>query len=513
MSEQLALLPAYLTGHVQLTLVALLLGTIISVPLGIVATRVRWLEQVVLGAAGIIQTVPSLALLAIMVPVLAAIQVQSIGYLPAIIGLTLYSTLPILRNTVIGIAGVDPAYTEAAKGVGMTRGQQLWWVELPLAMPVIVGGLRTSTVWVVGMATLSTPVGATSLGNYIFSGLQTRNYTAVMVGSVAAALLAQLLDGLVRVLEEGVRFRRRGLVAAALVVLSALYLFAGVTLARQFIGEDESERIVIGSKTYTEQYILSEIISGQVTAETGLSTTAIQSLGSTVAFDALRSGDLDVYVDYSGTIWATILRREANTENRGQILGEVERSLTADYGVHVVGALGFENTYALAMRSADVQTLRLKRISDLVPHASRLVLGGDYEFFGRPEWVSLQKRYGLSFERELTMDPALMYQAVAQRDVDVIAAFSTDGRVAALDLTMLEDDRNVIPPYDAVILVSDRLVRDQPRVVTALKGLVGAIDVDLMRAMNLAVDEVGLTPRFVAEEFLAGRFATDARGR
>ncbi|MEC7768955.1 MAG: ABC transporter permease, partial [Acidobacteriota bacterium] len=193
MSEQLALLPAYLTGHVQLTLVALLLGTIISVPLGIAATRVRWLEQVVLGAAGIIQTVPSLALLAIMVPVLAAIQVQSIGYLPAIIGLTLYSTLPILRNTVIGIAGVDPAYTEAAKGVGMTRGQQLWWVELPLAMPVIVGGLRTSTVWVVGMATLSTPVGATSLGNYIFSGLQTRNYTAVMVGSVAAALLAQLL--------------------------------------------------------------------------------------------------------------------------------------------------------------------------------------------------------------------------------------------------------------------------------------------------------------------------------
>tara|TARA_Y100000780_G_scaffold232156_1_gene261224 strand:- start:2616 stop:3620 length:1005 start_codon:yes stop_codon:yes gene_type:complete len=334
-----------------------------------------------------------------------------------------------------------------------------------------------------------------------------------MVGSVAAALLAQLLDGLVRVLEEGVRFRRRGLVAAALVVLSALYLFAGVTLARQFIGEDESERIVIGSKTYTEQYILSEIISGQVTAETGLSTTAIQSLGSTVAFDALRSGDLDVYVDYSGTIWATILRREANTENRGQILGEVERSLTADYGVHVVGALGFENTYALAMRSADVQTLRLKRISDLVPHASRLVLGGDYEFFGRPEWVSLQKRYGLSFERELTMDPALMYQAVAQRDVDVIAAFSTDGRIAALDLAMLEDDRNVIPPYDAVILVSDRLVRDQPRVVTALKGLVGAIDVDLMRAMNLAVDEVGLTPRFVAEEFLAGRFATDARGR
>ncbi|MEE3138282.1 MAG: glycine betaine ABC transporter substrate-binding protein, partial [Acidobacteriota bacterium] len=133
--------------------------------------------------------------------------------------------------------------------------------------------------------------------------------------------------------------------------------------------------------------------------------------------------------------------------------------------------------------------------------------------FGRPEWVSLQARYGLSFDREVTMDPALMYQAVAQQDVDVITAFSTDGRIAALGLTTLEDDRNVMPPYDAVILVSDRLVRDRPRVVAALGGLVDAIDVDLMRAMNLAVDEGGRTPRSVAEEFLTGRAATDAHSR
>ncbi len=505
MSEQLALLPAYLTGHVQLTLVALLLGTAISVPLGIVATRVRWLEQVVLGVAGIIQTIPSLALLAIMVPLLAALQVQSIGYLPAIIGLTLYSTLPILRNTVIGIAGVDPAYTEAARGVGMTERQELWRVELPLAMPVIVAGLRTSSVWVVGMATLSTPVGATSLGNYIFAGLQTRNYTAVMVGCVAAALLAQLLDGLVRALEQGVRLHRRAPVAAALSVLAALYLFAGVTLVRPLLAGDAARQVVVGSKGFTEQYILSEIVSGQVTAETGLGTTLIQSLGSTVAFDALRSGDLDVYVDYSGTIWATILRREATTENRSEVLGGVERELAADYGVHVVGALGFENTYALAMRSADVRALGLRRISDLIPHAARLVFGGDYEFFGRPEWVSLQERYGLAFAERRTMDPSLMYQAVAQGDVDVISAFSTDGRIAALDLTLLEDDRGAVPPYDAVLLVSDRLMREQPEVVTALQVLVGTIDADRMRAMNLSVDADGLTPRAVAEEFLAGR--------
>ena len=509
MSEQLALLPDYLTGHIQLTLVALLFGTALSVPLGIVATRVPWMERIALGIAGIIQTVPSLALLAMMVPLLAALQLQSIGYLPAIIGLTLYSTLPVLRNTVIGIAGVDPAYIEAARGVGMTPRQQLWRVELPLAMPVIVGGLRTSTVWVVGMATLSTPVGASSLGNYIFAGLQTRNYTAVMVGCVAAALLAQLLDGLVRVLEAGIRLRRRRPVAVALTVLTALYLFTGVTLASRFLGDDEAG-VVIGSKGFTEQYILSEILSGQVTAHTGLATTVIQSLGSTVAFDALRSGDLDVYVDYSGTIWATILRRESTVENRGEVLGEVGRTLASDYGVRMVGALGFENTYALAMRSADVRRLGLERISDLIPHAARLVFGGDYEFFGRPEWVALQDRYGLSFRDQRTMDPALMYQAVAQGDVDVISAFSTDGRIAAMDLVVLEDDLGAVPPYDAVMLVSDRLAREHPEVVATLEALVGTIDADAMRAMNLAVDDAGRTPAAVAREFLGQRSTMDA---
>jgi len=167
-SEQLALLPGYLTAHVQLTLVTLLLGTCVSVPLGVLVTRLRWLEAPVMGVASVIQTIPGLALLAVMVPLLAALGLQSIGYLPAFLALSLYSVLPIMRNTVTGITGVDAALKEAALGVGMTRWQQLRLVELPLALPVIVAGIRTSTVWVVGTATLSTPVGATSLGNYIF---------------------------------------------------------------------------------------------------------------------------------------------------------------------------------------------------------------------------------------------------------------------------------------------------------------------------------------------------------
>jgi osmoprotectant transport system permease protein len=197
MAEQLALLPGYLTAHLQLALVALLVGTTASVPLGIWVTRRRSLEPGVLGVASVIQTIPGLALLAIMVPALAAlgaltraafgVELRGIGYAPALVALTLYSLLPILRNTVAGIDGVDASLVEAARGVGMTPRQQLLRVELPLAAPVIVAGIRTSAIWVVGTATLSTPVGATSLGNFIFSGLQTRNHTAVLVGCAAAA--------------------------------------------------------------------------------------------------------------------------------------------------------------------------------------------------------------------------------------------------------------------------------------------------------------------------------------
>ncbi|MFQ5797008.1 MAG: ABC transporter permease/substrate-binding protein, partial [Candidatus Bipolaricaulia bacterium] len=360
MSEQLALLPGYLTAHLQLTLVALLLGTAVSVPLGVFVTRLRWIEQPVMGGASIIQTIPSLALLAIMVPVLAALNFQSIGYLPAIIGLTLYSVLPILRNTVAGLESVDPALIEAARGVGMTPIQQLRRVELPVAMPVIVAGIRTSTVWTVGMATLATPVGATSLGNYIFTGLQTRNFTAVMVGCVAASILALLLDGLVRALEVAVRRRNRALAAAVLGVFALLCLFAGASIARN-LWSHSRDRITIGAKTFTEQYILSEILARTIHKATALDTTVVQSLGSTVAFDALRSGELDVYVDYSGTIWATIMKRDRLPDDRNEVLRAVARYLAREHGIVQVGALGFENAYALAMRERQASNLGIRR--------------------------------------------------------------------------------------------------------------------------------------------------------
>ncbi len=509
MAEQIALLPEYLGAHLQLTLVALLIGTTISVPLGIWISRREGLAQLALGVAGVVQTIPSLALLALMVPALALLggwtaenlgfELRSIGYLPALVALTLYSVLPVLQTTVAGIAGVDPALVEAARGVGMTDRQRLLRVELPLALPVIVAGLRTATVWVVGTATLSTPVGATSLGNYIFSGLQTRNFTAVVVGCVAAAGLAFVLDQIIRLLEAGVRERRRVRVLAASAALAGLYLLTAASFASG-LRSDDGKQIAIGSKTFTEQYILSELLAGWIEREVGLEARAMQSLGSTVLFDALLSGDVDMYIDYSGTIWATIMKRTGRPESRESVLADVESFLREEHGIVLAAALGFENTYALAMRTADAKDI--DSLSQLAPRAPRMEIGGDYEFFVRAEWKALVDTYGFAFRKQRSMDSSLMYQAVAAGEVDVISAFSTDGRIAAFDLKVIKDDRGVIPPYDAIVLIGPRAAREHPELVAAVKRLDSTIDERAMQQLNRRVDVDGESPGDVGKQLL-----------
>jgi osmoprotectant transport system permease protein len=509
-SEQLRLLPEYLTAHLQLSLLALGLAVAASLPIGIAVTRRPRLEAGVLGAASVIQTVPALALLAVTVPALASlggltarwlgVELRSIGFLPALVALTLYGMLPVLRNGVAGIAGVDPALIEAARGVGMTDGQRLWRVELPLAMPVIVAGLRTAAVWITGTATLSTPVGATSLGNFIFSGLQTRNSSAVLVGCAAAAALALLLDQTIRALEVGVQRRSRRRAALALAVLAALALWAGGAALR---AGSARAPVVVGAKTFTEQYVLAEIVAGWLSREVGVATRTVSSLGSTVAFDALRAGEIDFYVDYSGTIWATLMKRGAPPPGgRPALLDEVARFLAEKHGIGLVAPLGFENAYALGMRAAEAERLGVRSLGDLAAVAKRLEIAGDYEFFARAEWAALERSYGLAFAARRSMDSALMYQALAAGEVDVISAFSSDGRIAALGIVLLEDDRAVIPPYDAILLASPRVAAERPDLVTALRGLADRISDDEMRRMNWAVDGAGRAPREVAREFV-----------
>jgi osmoprotectant transport system permease protein len=514
LSDRFAELPQLLAGHLLLSVSALAIGVLISVPLGIAATRHSRIRGPVLTFAGLIQTVPSMALLALMVPLLGGM----IGFVPAFIALTLYSMLPVLRNTVTGILEIDPAMTEAARGVGMTDRQSLLWVELPMAAPIIIAGVRTATVWVVGMATLSTPVGAPSLGNYIFLGLQTRNWIAILFGCFFAAALAIVLDQLIRLMEHAARLRSRRLALAAVtglivIVIGGLLPAAarlvpgpattGLPEIRAEAGRGGSlpslagQELTVGSKGFTEQYILAELLSLELEAA-GATVHRRPNMGSTILFDALRSNTVDVFVDYSGTIWATIMKRPKPID-RTEMLLEVAKFLDDEYGVVTLGRLGFENAYALAMNRNRARELGVRAIGDLGPLADRLTLGGDPEFFGRLEWSRVREMYGLDRIRTRSMDSTFMYDAVRESEVDVITAYSTDGRIAAFDLVVLEDPLQAFPPYDAILLLSPRAAHNRQLVQTLLP-LVNAVSEDAMRSANKMVDIDGRSVELAAME-------------
>ena len=486
LAEALARLPDYLGSHVLVSITALALGLGLSLPVAIASRRRPLLRAGLLAAASIVQTIPGLALLALFYPLLLALAAASerafgtgfsaLGFLPSVLALALYSMLPVLRNTVTGLDGVDPRLRDAARVIGMTPGQSLREIELPLAMPVIMAGIRTAAVWVIGTATLATPIGQESLGNYIFTGLQTQNWVFVAFGCVAAAVLALAVDQLLALMQAGLSRQHRAHIA-----LGALGLIA-LTLGALLPGLTRPQATyVIGAKTFTEQYLLAALIKQRLEAA-GLTASRRQGLGSNVLFDALATNEVDVAVDYSGTIWANRMAR-SDVPARGAALDEISRWLQATHGIRMLGGLGFENAYALAMARKKAQALGITSIADLARHSAALTIAGDYEFFARPEWAAIQKTYGLAFRAQRQMQPEFMVKAVADGEVDVISAYTSDGQLARYDLLVLDDPRHAIPPYDAILLLSPRRA-DDDKLIAALKPLIGAIPVALIRAAN-----------------------------
>jgi osmoprotectant transport system permease protein len=503
-----ALLPGYLSQHVVLSAAALALGLVVSLALVIAAVRSERVRWPVLAFASLIQTVPSLALLALFYPLLLALSrlaesvlgtgFSALGFLPSLLALALYSMLPVVRNGVAGILNIDAALIEAARGVGMTDWQRLWRVELPLATPLLMAGVRTAAVWVIGTATLSTPVGQVSLGNYIFSGLQTLDWVSVLFGCVAAATLALVVDQVLGAIESGFAERRRGRVAAG-----AAALAIGVGAAALPLGSGAAAAYVVGAKSFSEQYILAELLAARIAAEGGV-TVQRAGLGSAVVFGALASGDVDVYVDYSGTIWANVMRR-TDVPRREPMLAEIRAWLAAEHGIVMLGALGFENAYALAMRRDRAEQLGIATIADLAAHSGELAIGGDFEFFARPEWDALQSAYGLQFASRREFESTFMYQAVTDGEVDVISAFTSDGRIATNDLLLLADPAGATLPYDAIVLIARRRA-DDGVLRRALEPLIGAIPLSLMQEGNYRVDrELEKQSPAAAARWLASR--------
>ncbi|WAT16942.1 ABC transporter permease subunit [Aurantiacibacter sp. MUD11] len=488
--EALLGLGPQLAEHVLLSAAAVALGIALALPLAVWASRSPPVARVTLGFASLVQTIPALALLALFFPVLLAARavfgegLPTLGFLPAWLALALYALLPILRNAVTALTNLDAELIEAADGLGMTGWQRLRLVEAPLAAPFVMAGIRTASVWTIGAATLATTIGQRSLGDPIFAGLQTQNWVLVLAGCIASAGLALVADALFGVVERGFRERRpRVALGGGLLALLGIALASASLL--DWRGDNERDTVVIGAKGFSEQYILARAI-GMTLEQAGYRVEYREGLGSAVVHNAIASGAIDVSIDYTGTLWTNQLRRTDNP-GRQAMYDELVRWEAETSGARVLGRLGFENAYGLAVRQDVAERQGLESIADLAPIAGQLTVGGDPEFFERPEWFAVRDAYDLSFAAQRNFSPTFMYNALQSGEADVISAYTSDGRIAADSLVVLEDPRGAFPNYDAIILLSPTIA-DDGRLAEALSPLLGAIDVETMREANYMVD-------------------------
>jgi osmoprotectant transport system permease protein len=488
--------------HVVLVLLSTSIAVVIGVLVGIFAARRPALGRPLVGLANLAQTIPSLALLGFLIPLPF---VGGIGARTALVALTLYAVLPIVRTTISGLQSVDRAVLESAVAMGMTPRQILRRVELPLALPTMAGGVRVAVVAGVGTATIASAIGAGGLGDYIFRGLAMVDPTVILAGALPAAALALAADGALayatRILNPrwGGRWARRAvaLTAAGLAILAAVVVAApSVTGSRA--------RVTIGSKNFTEQVLLGEIVA-QTLEQTGrMAVDRRLNLGGTLICDAaIRRGDVDVYVEYTGTALTAVFNEAPRSDS--QAVFERVRARYAEAGLSVLPRLGFNNTFAILVRGEAAREHALARISDLVRVAPAWRAGFGYEFLERPDgYPGLSRIYGLTFlEPPRVMDLNLIYRALDAGEIDVTAGDATSGLIDALNLVTLEDDRRYFPPYDAVPVVrADTLLR-YPDVEPALTALSGRISEAEMRRMNYAVDGEKRDYRQVAAEFVS----------
>ncbi len=457
----------------------------IGVPLGIFAARRPRLSAPIVGLANIVQTIPSLAMFGFLLPVPL---IGGVGARAAIVVLILYGLLPIVRTTITGITGIDAAIREAGVAMGTTSSELLRLVELPLAMPSIAAGIRVAAVVGVGSATIAAAIGAGGLGEYIYRGLSMVDSTVILAGAVPAALLALAVDTGLLWVERQMSTRRRSAsrrtVLAAGAAAIAVILVSGATAAGRSRGA-----IIVGSRNFTEQVILGELVAQAIERQTGLPVQRRLNLGGTLICDrALTTGDIDVYVEYTGTALTAVFHRPITT-TPSAAYDEV-REQYARTGRTLLPALGFDNTFAILVRGRDARSLGLKTIDDAAPVAPRWRAGFGYEFLERPDgYPGLANAYGLRFLGEPhVMDLTLSYRALSSGQVDLIAGDATAGLIPALDLVQLDDNRHYFPPYAAAPVARAQTLLRYPKVRETLEHLGGKITVADMRRMNYAAD-------------------------
>lgn len=486
-----------LLEHVEISLISILIAILIGGLAGILISEFQKTAKPTLGVINFLYTIPSISMLGFLIPF------SGVGNATAVIALTVYALLPMVRNTHTGITNVDPAILEAAKGMGSTRMQVLFKIKLPLAMPVIMSGIRNMVTMTIALAGIASFIGAGGLGVAIYRGITTNNTAMTMTGSLLIALLALVMDFVLGFIEKrmgkhSVKDKKQNKIMAIIAILLCLGIVGSVLLNTQ-----KKDTIHIATKPMTEQYILGEMLDILIEQETNLNVELTQGVGGGTSNiqPAMENGEFDLYPEYTGTGWNMVLKHDGlYTED---LFSELEQEYNDQYDMKWIGMYGFNNTYGLVVRREIAEKYNLKTYSDLKAVAGSLTFGAEYDFFEREDgYDALCKTYGLNFGKTMDLDIGLKYQAINQKKIDVMVVFTTDGQLSASDVVVLEDDKNFYPSYICGNVIRSEVLEKYPELETVFEKLNGLITNSDMAKMNYSVETENKEPRDVAQEFL-----------
>ncbi|MGR9050042.1 ABC transporter permease/substrate-binding protein [Halobacillus faecis] len=486
--------------HLQISIIALVIATLISLPLGLWLTRKQRIAEPIIGMTAVLQTIPSLAVLAFLIPFFG------IGQTPAIIALAAYGLLPILRNTYTGIKEVDPALKEAATGMGMKSFRRLSKIELPIAMPVIMAGIRTSMVLIVGTTTIAALIGAGGLGDLILLGLDRGgDANLILLGAIPAALLAIILDLILRL------FERTSAKSGFRSLVSLLVIAALIAVGPLAFGGKVKNDLTLGAKLGSEPAILINMYKLLIEEETDLSVGLEPNLGKTdLVFSALEEGSIDIYPEFTGTAIVSLLGEEANSNEPQEVYEQAKEGMAATYDMAFLQPMQFNNTYAVATTQELAEQYDLETIGDLKPVEDQITAGFTLEFNDRQDgYQGMKEIYNLNLGEVRTMDPGLRQGAIESGEVDIIDAYATDSYMVDLNLKVLKDPENLFPPYQGAPLMRQETLDQYPELEDVLNQLGGKITGDKMREMNYQVDFEDRDPEEVAREYLVSEGLID----
>lgn len=507
MIENSSQIIALLLEHVELTVLSLILSVIIGIPIGILISYIKPLEKPVLSLANIVQAIPSMALLGFTIPFLG------IGTTPAIAMVVLYSLLPIIKNTYTGIRNINEQTLEAAVGIGLTKWQVLTKIQIPLALPVIMAGVRISAVSAVGLMTLAAFVGAGGLGYLVYAGIRSVNNAQILAGAIPACLLALFIDYIAGIIEnlvtpkvsrssEKIPFFKKKSVQITILTFT-VGIIAILFATNLFVKEDNNNKIIIGSMDFTEQEILSYLVKYIIEENTDIEVEQKLSLGSsTFVLDAINADDIDMYIEYTGTIYGSVLKKDPNNDV-DEVYEVTKEEMKKRYNLTVLEDLNFNNTYTLAVTKETQEKYNLKTISDLSIVASELIFSPTLTFMERNDcYIGLKEMYSINFKDVIAMDGTPRYFAVINDESQVVDAYSTDALLKEFDLVVLEDDKNFFLPYHAIPIVNENIMNNFPQIISLLEKLGSKLSDDIMRELNYLVDTKGEAPKDVAYNFL-----------